>query len=174
VAARVRADYEGRLRTLVDRLGAHRDAVREDVDRRRDTLRLAHESREHAQDELAEARLRNRLGEWSGSEWEARREELERAARAAQESVEEASAQLARGEALLAEIDPGAPAAQVSPPTPPEDDYSFLDGVDRALAAPTEAPEPDTRPTPGIKCPDCGYTNDSTAWFCGVCGLSLA
>ncbi len=30
------------------------------------------------------------------------------------------------------------------------------------------------RPTPGTKCPECGYTNDPEAWYCGVCGVDLA
>ncbi|MDR0787419.1 MAG: zinc ribbon domain-containing protein [Gemmatimonadota bacterium] len=33
--------------------------------------------------------------------------------------------------------------------------------------------EPDTSPKPGIKCSECGYTNDTTAWFCGVCGADI-
>lgn len=31
-----------------------------------------------------------------------------------------------------------------------------------------------TRPSPGVKCAECGYTNDYGALFCGVCGVDLA
>lgn len=31
-----------------------------------------------------------------------------------------------------------------------------------------------TRPSPGVKCGECGYTNDYGALFCGVCGVDLA
>lgn len=33
--------------------------------------------------------------------------------------------------------------------------------------------DPETVPKPGIKCSNCGYTNDATAWFCGVCGADI-
>ncbi|HUE95741.1 MAG TPA: hypothetical protein VMN39_03745, partial [Longimicrobiaceae bacterium] len=33
--------------------------------------------------------------------------------------------------------------------------------------------EADTSPRPGLKCPECGYTNDISAWFCGVCGADI-
>lgn len=45
----------------------------------------------------------------------------------------------------------------------------FLEELDRAIEA-----SADTRPRPGAKCPDCGYTNDFDAWYCGVCGVDLA
>lgn len=56
----------------------------------------------------------------------------------------------------------------------------FLDEVDRVLQEDPLQPgytlteeELDTRPKPGVKCPDCGYTNDAQAWYCGVCGADL-
>lgn len=78
----------------------------------------------------------------------------------------------AAAEALAEEVDP-APAG--------DDDYAFLEELDRAIAAtaPTGASleegaeEPDTRPQPGLKCPECGYSNDPAAWYCGVCGVDL-
>lgn len=33
--------------------------------------------------------------------------------------------------------------------------------------------EVDTAPKPGLKCGECGYTNDLSAWFCGVCGADV-
>lgn len=63
-----------------------------------------------------------------------------------------------------------------------DDGLEFLEELDRALAASTEDPEEeeeageeeDTRPGKGTKCPECGYTNDVEAWYCGVCGIDLA
>jgi hypothetical protein len=74
----------------------------------------------------------------------------------------------AAAEALADEADP--PAA--------DDDYAFLQELDRAIAAtaPTaeeDEEDADTRPQPGLKCPDCGYSNDPAAWYCGVCGVDL-
>lgn len=63
-------------------------------------------------------------------------------------------------------------------PAQDDDDYAFLQELDRAIAAtaPTgekAEEESDTRPQPGLKCPDCGYSNDPAAWYCGVCGVDL-
>jgi hypothetical protein len=67
---------------------------------------------------------------------------------------------------------------------PADDDYAFLEELDRAIAATApsgsgsesdsreEEPQA-TRPQPGLKCPDCGYSNDPAAWYCGVCGVDL-
>lgn len=69
----------------------------------------------------------------------------------------------------------------------PGDDLAFLEELDRAIAAsgePTdpepeeqregeEEPEDEIRPRKGMKCLECGYTNDVTAWYCGVCGVEL-
>jgi hypothetical protein len=59
----------------------------------------------------------------------------------------------------------------------------FLAEIDRALTGSgddtfqttpslTVAAE-DTAPKPGLKCGECGYTNDLGAWFCGVCGADV-
>ena len=63
-------------------------------------------------------------------------------------------------------------------------DLAFLEELDRAIAATgqrddeapgsEEEPTADTRPRAGVKCPECGYSNDAGAWFCGVCGVDLA
>ena len=41
------------------------------------------------------------------------------------------------------------------------------------MGPPPIGADPKTRPKSGVKCPECGYTNDATAWYCGVCGVSL-
>jgi len=59
----------------------------------------------------------------------------------------------------------------------------FLAEIDRALTGTSDdtfqttpsmslAAE-DTAPKPGLKCGECGYTNDLGAWFCGVCGADV-
>lgn len=64
------------------------------------------------------------------------------------------------------------------------DDYTFLEELDRAIAATApgaangahqeDEATPETRPQPGLKCPACGYSNDASDWYCGVCGVDLA
>ena len=69
------------------------------------------------------------------------------------------------------------PRAETGPP--PADFLAELDralnddSTDEAGYTLTEA-ELDTRPKAGVKCPDCGYTNDPQAWYCGVCGADLS
>jgi regulator of replication initiation timing len=63
-----------------------------------------------------------------------------------------------------------------------DQDLAFLEELDRALTtsgddeAGMAAGNTDAgmRPAAGVRCPECGYTNDSTAWYCGVCGVDLA
>jgi hypothetical protein len=67
---------------------------------------------------------------------------------------------------------------------------SFLTGIDRQLTSSPERQEEsqlswiptaegektgeeETAPKPGLKCGECGYTNDLSAWFCGVCGADV-
>jgi hypothetical protein len=90
--------------------------------------------------------------------------------RAVEEDLIQITNFAAAAEALADEVDPA----------PADDDYAFLEELDRAIAAtaPTgESAEEDTdgktRPQPGLKCPDCGYSNDPAAWYCGVCGVDL-
>lgn len=51
---------------------------------------------------------------------------------------------------------PDGPADALEPEPASEDDF-----------------DPETIPKPGIKCGNCGYTNDAAAWFCGVCGSDI-
>lgn len=81
--------------------------------------------------------------------------------------------------------------AAVAPTTTPNS-QDFLADIDRALTEQDATLEaaggggvPDgegegvgddeeiTAPKPGLKCPECGYTNDISAWFCGVCGADI-
>jgi hypothetical protein len=59
-----------------------------------------------------------------------------------------------------------------------DDEDSFLSEIDLALGTTNDEDRPvngelDTAPKPGVKCGECGYTNDINAWFCGVCGADV-
>ncbi|CAN5611857.1 hypothetical protein BH23GEM8_BH23GEM8_19190 [soil metagenome] len=86
--------------------------------------------------------------------------------------------------AFLTEL-PGTDEATVEQPSSQSDDFEFLKQLDRAIGGSDEAASTESavnseeaseqfRPTPGTKCPECGYTNDPEAWYCGVCGVDLA
>lgn len=84
-------------------------------------------------------------------------------------------------------VAPPAPGASLAPGAPEPAFLLDLD-LDRALdesandeltivpapiATNEEEPSEETAPKPGLKCPECGYTNDLSAWFCGVCGADV-
>lgn len=81
--------------------------------------------------------------------------------------------------------EPASP-APVSPHSSGDEAESFLAEIDRSLssvgeetasdgaaATGTEEESVDTAPKRGLKCTECGYTNDLSAWFCGVCGADV-
>jgi hypothetical protein len=217
IVARVRADYERRLRETVEALTAHRDAVTEAMQSARVVLEASEQAHESAVDELEEARLRNSIGELADAAWSERRSGLETRVEEAGGREEAARRELDRLQLLLDELDdrpevPPAPdsalpemVAAPAPDPPPAAPrpiatpakqaaaapaaQAFLADIDRALtdaegkpqqgasgkATNGDAAEPaqDTAPRPGLKCGECGYTNDLSAWFCGVCGAEI-
>ena len=245
VIARVREDYEGRLRAIVEQLTDHRSTVEAEVARLTTDAADAAAAHEAAVDALEEARLRQRIGEISDEEWEERRPELEGAVTSTTERRAEVEAEAERMRSILAQIGGGDAAAAepleletadqaeqldhaiplIAEPLIPIDDgtfdddfhieaaegildlppleslevqeaqdfaipgLDFLEEVDRAIAEPGEqafsapveaAPgteevaEAETSPKKGVKCAECGYTNDPAAWYCGVCGVDLS
>jgi 3'-5' exoribonuclease len=60
--------------------------------------------------------------------------------------------------------------APPKPSTPPQQIEALFSAV--RLDEET-GEEPDARPAPGTRCPNCGYTNDLGASRCGVCGADL-
>lgn len=196
-AERVRADYRQRLEAVMAELAEHREALREHRRRVARSLAEAGSAEQAARDDLDEAEIRHRIGEIEADEWEERRRVLERAAADAGEQArslrEEAEGLDEVLDTLEGGIDtvpsPGSAAAEpadvtavteatehardeASIPTPSadgDDGGGFLDDLDRAIDS-----SADTRPRPGAKCPECGYTNDSDAWYCGVCGVDLS
>jgi hypothetical protein len=63
----------------------------------------------------------------------------------------------------------------ISAPAQSEPVFSEVtaDEQDDRILVSDELPSEETAPKPGLKCPECGYTNDLSAWFCGVCGADI-
>jgi hypothetical protein len=88
--------------------------------------------------------------------------------------------------AFLSELPGSDDETTVEQPVQKIADLDFLRDLDRAISGEdggSESPAPPPpvdedpeqfRPRPGTKCPECGYTNDPEAWYCGVCGVDLA
>lgn len=253
VVERLRADYQARLEAVLEQLGAHVETIRSDQTRLREELETAERTLDASREELEEARLRHRIGEWDDDLWAERKPGLEDALSAAEQRRDEALHELSRLEELIAQIegssstagggeeeneddlvvlredvtstpevaagsddaseagreaprgrkgeeqadgagsageadplafladlpgDAGAEAAPTEESEPKGEGLDFLQELDRAITGlngPPEEEDPELfRPTPGTKCPECGYTNDPDAWYCGVCGVDLA
>ena len=69
VRAKVRGDYEARLRQVIDHLRGHSSAIAEELDRHRNTQSGLDHERRSVEDELAEAEVRHAVGEYSEDEW---------------------------------------------------------------------------------------------------------
>jgi septal ring factor EnvC (AmiA/AmiB activator) len=197
-AERVRVDYRQRLEAVMSELSEHGEALREQRRHLSRALAEAEAAEQTARDELDEAELRHRIGEIQDDEWDEKRRSLEDSAAQTGERVLSIREETTRLDEVLEGIEggidtvPSPPAdaaaqadatpvseatenarAEAATPDPAADGDdgggAFLDDLDRAIES-----SADTRPRPGTKCPECGYTNDFDAWYCGVCGVDLA
>ncbi|HUR94721.1 MAG TPA: zinc finger Ran-binding domain-containing protein [Gemmatimonadales bacterium] len=69
VRAKVRGDYEARLRGVIDQLRGHAATIADELDRHKGTQQGLDQQRRHAEEELAEAEVRHAVGEYSEDEW---------------------------------------------------------------------------------------------------------
>src|SRR5215210_1664679 len=69
VRAKVRGDYEARLRGVIDQLRGHAATIADELDRHKGTQQGLDQQRRHAEDELAEAEVRHAVGEYTEDEW---------------------------------------------------------------------------------------------------------
>ena len=69
VRARVRGDYESRLRGVIDELRGHAATISEELERHKRTQSGLDQDRRQAEEALAEAEVRHAVGEYSEDEW---------------------------------------------------------------------------------------------------------
>jgi hypothetical protein len=199
---RIRRDYTERLESTMKELAGCFESLRDQKSRLAAALQEAEEAHRLARDELDEAELRHEIGELQPSEWEARRTALVRVVDAAAGTEQAIRRDAADLDEVLADLQDGldgvppglpkladqptpsgaAPPVGVvgesveagregaSPPAPAPDGD---DGSAHEVGASEEEDLAATRPGPGVKCVDCGYTNDFDARYCGVCGVDL-
>lgn len=204
VVERVRADYQQRLRLVLDELGQHLGGLRQQRSTLAEALAEADFRADQAQEELEEARLRHRIGELADVDWSERQPALEDAVAAMAERREQVQGELSRLDDILQQVESGMDAAEArptareearleeppvasrttfaagavapepipAPSAPPslDPDRDFLEELDRAMA---DSHEPGGRAKTGVRCKECGYTNDAGAAYCGVCGVDL-
>ena len=69
VRARVREDYEARLRGVIEQLRGHASTIGEELERHRRTQSGLDQERRTAEEALAEAEVRHAVGEYAEDEW---------------------------------------------------------------------------------------------------------
>ena len=138
VRAKVRGDYEARLRGVIDQLRGHAATIAEELDRHKGTQSGLDRERRHAEEELAEAEVRYAVGEYGEDEWRRISDEgsdkLSRL-RGELRSVGDEIARLAEVQGLIG----GAPKPAPPPPPPPPP----APAPRPVAAAPEPEPEPD-------------------------------
>jgi hypothetical protein len=145
VRAKVRGDYEARLRGVIDQLRGHAATIAEELDRHRTTQSGLDREKRHVEDELAEAEVRHAVGEYTEDEWRRISDDnSERLSRLRDDlrSVGNEIARLSEVQTLIGSA-PKAPAAAATAAPPPE-----------PVAAPVPPPEPVVEaPPPTAKAP---------------------
>jgi hypothetical protein len=70
VRAKVRGDYEARLRGVIDQLRGHGAAIAEELERQQSAQAALDQQRRQAEEALAEAEVRHAVGEYGEDEWQ--------------------------------------------------------------------------------------------------------
>jgi hypothetical protein len=143
VRAKVRSDYEARLRGVIDQLRGHAATIAEELDRFKDTQAGLDQQRRHAEEELAEAEVRHAVGEYTEDEWRRISDESsERLGRLRGElgGVGQEISRLAEVQGLIGGAPKPAPPPPAPAPTP-------------VAAAPEPEPEPEPEREPVMEAP---------------------
>ena len=144
VRQRVRADYEARLRGVMDELRSHGDTISADLERFRAAEADLARHEAAAQERIAEAEIRHAVGEFEESKWQEIREEASRGLNEARTELTEVRAEIAR----LAEVQGliSAPAAVARAAPAPAEPQEFEPVI-------VENPEPPAAPAPAATVP---------------------
>ena len=114
VRHKVRADYEVRLRGVIERLRGHAATIAEELQRHQTAQAQLDAQRREAEEELAEAEVRHTVGEFGQDEWRRISEESDRRLGGLREQLKTVGAEIAR----LVEVQ-GLIAATPKPAPPP-------------------------------------------------------
>jgi hypothetical protein len=161
VRQRVRADYEARLKGVIDELRGHAATISEELERHRGTQAELDRERRQAEEALAEAEVRHAVGEYSEDEWRSINDQSQsNLGRLRQElsTVGDEISRLAEVQSLIAppprraEAAPSPePKAEVVEPPAPEPVLQPELEIERGTPPPSPSPSPapaGSRPTP--------------------------
>jgi hypothetical protein len=143
VRHRVRADYEGRLQSVVEALRSHQNDLEQQMsefEARRDTLSTRESE---AKERLSEAEVRHMVGEYDDGRWQTIRADLTREVVSVQEELSRTTTEIDRLDEVLTTIRAPLPSMESEPEPVPEP------APQPVAAAPPPAPAPPP-PVPGI------------------------
>lgn len=146
VRTRVKADYEARLKAVMEELKSHADAARQLIAQRKDTLRELQKKEKAAAERLAETELRHEVGEYDEAQWA----QVHKDALADLGAVRDELMDIERDITRLAELDLLVKDKPAAPPPPPPLPSPPSVGVAAELTltpAPASKP-PEKRKTP--------------------------
>ena len=149
VRQKVRADYEVRLRGVIERLRSHSTTIADELHRHQVTQGELDVQRRQAEEELAEAEVRHAVGEFGDDEWRRISEESDNRLNGLREQLKTVGKEIAR----LAEVQAliTAPVKAAEPPAAP---VPVEDLIERSPPPPPEpaaeppAPKPAARQAP--------------------------
>ena len=140
VRTRVKADYEARLKAVMEELRSHADDARQLVAQRKETLRELQKKEKEAAERLAETELRHEVGEYDEAQWA----QVHKDALADLGAVRDELMGIERDITRLVELD-ALVKVKPAPPTPPPS----RDAAEELTLTPSSAPKaPEKRKTP--------------------------
>lgn len=156
VRRKVRADYEVRLRGVIEQLRGHAATIAEELQRHQGVKSELDSQRRDAEEELAEAEVRHTVGEFGDDEWRRISEESERKLGGLREQLKTVGKEIAR----LVEVQGliAAPTKAAAPPPPAPEEV-----IERSPPPPpppppaepvAEAPKPAPRAVPQRREPE--------------------
>jgi hypothetical protein len=121
VRRKVRADYEVRLRGVIERLRGHSATIAEELQRHQGAQSELDGHRRDAEEELAEAEVRHMVGEFGDEEWRRISEESERKLGGLRDQLKSVGAEIGRLMEVQGLI--AAPTKAAAPPPPPQEPF---------------------------------------------------
>jgi hypothetical protein len=203
VRTRVKADYEARLKAVLEELKSHADAARQLIAQHKERLLELQKKEKSAAERLAETELRHEVGEYDEAQWSQVHKDALADLGAVRDELLDVERDITRLEEMdaLVKAKPGPPPKLPEgppPPLPPKrktpiDELAFLRSVTddeknapsprRASGAQYQVDQDVTPTTPvnadaevekTLKCRECGTMNLATEWYCENCGGELA
>ena len=138
VRTRVKADYEARLKAVMEELKSHADEARQLIAQRKETLRELQKKEKVAAERLAETELRHEVGEYDEEQWAQVHKDALADLGAARDELMGVERDITR----LAELD-ALVKAKPAPSAPPPSR-----GVEELTLTPSPPPESKKRKTP--------------------------